>query len=67
MDSSQTSGIQLVLSFDSTITGFIGSVPIGDVVDLSGNHNFYGAGTYDSSKNTSSFTVDLSCYRSREA
>ena len=61
MDSSQTSGIQLVLSFDSTITGFIGSDPIGDVVDLSGNHNFYGpAGTYDSSKNTSSFTVDLS-------
>lgn len=54
--------VQFVLNLGSggSPTGIVGSAPIADIVDLTGGDNFIGIpGTFDSTRNTATFTVPL--------
>jgi pimeloyl-ACP methyl ester carboxylesterase len=55
-----SSGLELVIAYDSNMTALTGSDAMADVVDLSGNDNFVcPPGTYDSASRTATYTVQL--------
>ena len=55
-----SSGLELVIAYDSNMTALTGSDAMADVVDLSGNDNFVcPPGSYDSASRTATYTVQL--------